>query len=64
MAEIESYLLEVGTVDRKKVMLMPEGVDSETLEQRGSWLESLCDEKGFTFCQRLHIFWYGNKRAT
>ncbi len=64
VAEIESYLLEVGTVDRKKVMLMPEGVDSETLEQRGSWLESLCDEKGFTFCQRLHIFWYGNKRAT
>ena len=62
--EIESYLEEVGEVDRGKVLLMPEGIDAETLEERASWLESLAAERGFAFCPRLHIAWYGNKRAT
>jgi len=64
IAEIESYLSEVGDVDRGKVLLMPEGIDAETLDQRTAWLEQLCSERGFTFCPRLHIQWYGNKRAT
>ena len=62
--EIESFLSEVGEVDRGKVLLMPEGIDAATLEQRATWLEPLCSERGFTFCPRKHIFWYGNKRAT
>ena len=62
--EIESFLSEVGEVDRSKVLLMPEGVDAATLEQRAIWLEPLCADRGFTFCPRQHIFWYGNKRAT
>ena len=62
--EIESFLSEVGEVDRSKVLLMPEGIDAATLEQRATWLEPLCSELGFTFCPRQHIFWYGNKRAT
>ena len=62
--EIEGYLKEVGEVDRAKVLMMPEGIDAETLRDRGSWLESLAAERGFAFCPRLHIAWYGNKRAT
>jgi len=64
LGEIETYLSEVGDVDRNKVLLMPEGIDSATLEQRATWLEPLCVDRGFTFCPRQHIFWYGNKRAT
>lgn len=62
--EIESFLTEVGQVDRSKVLLMPEGIDAATLQQRTTWLEPLCAERGFTLCPRQHIFWYGNKRAT
>ncbi len=64
IVEIESYITEVGSVDRNKVLLMPEGIDAETLSSRTGWLEGLCDEKGFAFCPRQHIAWYGNKRAT
>jgi 7-carboxy-7-deazaguanine synthase len=62
--EIEKYLTEVGNVDRSRVLLMPEGIDSETLNQRAVWLEPLCAERGFQYCPRKHIQWYGNKRAT
>ena len=54
----------VGLLISMEVLLMPEGIDAATLEQRATWLEPLCSERGFTFCPRQHIFWYGNKRAT
>ena len=62
--EIEAYLADVGEVDRSKVLLMPEGIDAGTLQHRAEWLEPLCVDRGFMFCPRQHIFWYGNKRAT
>ena len=64
LAEINTYLAEVKGVDRSQVMLMPEGIDQQTLIQRESWLKDICHQEGFTFCQREHIFWYGNKRGT
>ncbi len=62
--EIESYLEDVGDIDRAKVLLMPEGIDAETLNRRVEWLEPLCLSRGLTLCPRKHIEWYGNKRAT
>ena len=62
--EIETYLLEVGNIDREKVLLMPEGIDAETLNERATWLGPASADCGFTFCPRMHIAWYGNKRAT
>ena len=64
LAEIESFLSRLTTFARERVLLMPEGVDIFTLEKKAEWLEPLCREKGFAFCQRQHIFWYGNKRGT
>lgn len=69
--EIEDYLAAIESadqasrkLDRSMVLLMPEGVDDVALNERARWMKSICDERGFTFCQRKHIFWYGNKRAT
>jgi 7-carboxy-7-deazaguanine synthase len=69
LSEINAYLDEVrsflsGDLDRSRVLLMPEGIDTETLLQRQTWLEAICQREGFSFCQRHHIFWYGNKRGT
>ncbi len=62
--EILSYLKQIHPVDRKRVMLMPEGIDNATLTRRKQWLEPECKKLGFTFCPRMHIQWYGNQRGT
>jgi 7-carboxy-7-deazaguanine synthase len=62
--EIELFLAEVGDFDPQRVLLMPQGTELADLEQRESWLADVCDLQGFTLCRRLHILWYGNKRAT
>ena len=46
-----------------KVILMPEGVTVETLEERGAWIAELCKRYGFRFSPRLHIHLYGNRRG-
>ncbi len=64
LIEIEDMLSTLGNISRKRVMLMPEGIETQVLASRAEWLEPLCVAKGFTFCPRKHIEWYGNKRGT
>ena len=64
LQEINAYLDQIKNVDRTRVLLMPEGIDASTLNSRTHWMKELCQREGFTFCQREHIFWYGNKRGT
>lgn len=64
LPEIQTFLSELPLVSSDRVLLMPEGITQETLRQRATWLEEVCQTHGFTFCQRNHIFWYGNKRGT
>jgi 7-carboxy-7-deazaguanine synthase len=45
------------------VILMPEGVTAEALDQRGTWIANVCKQYGFRFSPRLHIHLYGNKRG-
>ena len=47
-----------------KVLLMPEGQDSESLNRRSQSLVELCKENGYRLCQRLHVDLFGNKRGT
>jgi 7-carboxy-7-deazaguanine synthase len=46
-----------------KVVLMPEGIDAETLNTRGVWLAEVCREFGYRFSPRLHVLLWGNKRG-
>jgi 7-carboxy-7-deazaguanine synthase len=62
--EVLALLAELPAADRDKVLLMPQGVTSEELAQRGPWLADVCKEHGFRFCPRLHIELYGNRRGT
>lgn len=52
------YQLEPG-----KVILMPEGVTAEVLNERGSWLAEVCRDKGYRFSTRLHIQLWGDVRG-
>lgn len=64
VAEIERYLREFPAARPERVLLMPEGTDAAELAARAVWLEPLCRERGFTFCPRKHIEWYGAVRGT
>ncbi len=62
--EIIEYLTQINPPDRAKVLLMPQGIEIESLAETEQWLIPLCDEHQFTYCPRKHIQWYGNKRGT
>ncbi len=62
LAEIEAMCLELGA-ERRHVILMPEGIDRDTLQQRGLWLTEVCKRMGYRFSPRLHIDLWGAKRG-
>jgi 7-carboxy-7-deazaguanine synthase len=64
LAEIESYLALLPSVDRSRVLLMPQGIDQADLAAKGVWLAELCREHELGFCPRKHIEWFGNGRGT
>ena len=64
VAEIVEFCDQLESVRPERVLLMPEGTEQAVLEQREPWLRTICDEHGFTFCPRMHVAWYGNRRGT
>lgn len=50
-------------IDASKVILMPEGRDAATLDQRAQWLADCCRDKGFRYGERLHVRLWGDKRG-
>ncbi len=64
LPEIEDYLNRLASFDRNRILLMPQGISTEELASRKTWLEPYCQENGFCFSPRKHIEWYGNKRGT
>ena len=47
-----------------QILLMPEGVDTQTLASRSPWLVDICKREGFRFCPRLQIELFGHTRGT
>lgn len=64
LPEILEFLQDTPSIENKKVLLMPEGVSEDELLAKEDWLKPICTNHGFKFCQRQHIFWYGNRRGT
>lgn len=64
LAEIEQLLSQLRGWNTDDVLLMPEGIDAQTLRDRAGWLAELCKEHGYRFCPRLHIELFGNLRGT
>ena len=57
--EVEGLVKKVG-IGADRIMLMPEGADVETLEQRSPQVKKWANERGWGFSSRLHIL--GNYR--
>jgi 7-carboxy-7-deazaguanine synthase len=63
--EIENLLGPIGSlVPPHKVQLMPQGVDLGTIRGRDESLIDLCKQRGYRYCNRLHIELFGNTRGT
>ncbi|MGB0290995.1 MAG: 7-carboxy-7-deazaguanine synthase QueE [Luteolibacter sp.] len=62
LAEIED-LLQTHEIPASKVILMPEGRDSATLDERAGWLAECCRKKGFRLGDRLHVRIWGDERG-
>jgi 7-carboxy-7-deazaguanine synthase len=62
LAEIE-VVRETCKAPVSSIILMPEGIDPETLRERGVWLAEICKEKGYRLSPRLHIDLWGNRRG-
>lgn len=62
--DVERYLAGFPTIDRARVMLMPQGTESETLRRHSEWLEPYCQTHDLRYCPRKHIEWFGLVRGT
>jgi 7-carboxy-7-deazaguanine synthase len=62
--EVRAYLAGFPEIDRRRVLLMPQGTQRAELAAVGQWLEPYCREQGLVFCPRRHIEWFGCCRGT
>jgi 7-carboxy-7-deazaguanine synthase len=62
--EVQEVLYQLPNVNRSRVLLMPQGVTRQELDERAPWLVEVCKEHGFRYCPRLHIELWGNRRGT
>lgn len=62
--EIHDLLGQLPQIPPDRVLLMPEGTDSETLHRRGAALVPYCLRTGWRLCPRLHIDLFGNTKGT
>ena len=64
LAEVERFLEHFPNVRSNRVLLMPQGTSQDELHSRGMWLKSASLERGWTFCPRKQIEWFGPIRGT
>ena len=62
--EVSTYLLQFPEADPRRILMMPQGVTKEQLDQRTDWLKPACAQRGWAFCPRRQIEWFGSLRMT
>ncbi len=62
--EVLRFLDELVDYDGQRVLLMPQGITTDALDQQAQWLVPWCSDHHVRYCSRAHIHWYGNTRGT
>ena len=62
--EVEEYLSLFHGIVPSQILLMPQAIDVETMHQKAMWIEPFCSTKGYRYCPRMQLVWYGNERRT
>lgn len=61
--EIDDLLTQLGPYDPANILLMPQGVTKEELDERSPWIINICKKRSFRFSPRMHISLFGNVRG-
>ena len=62
LAEVKQLIKQIGNVEKRKIMLMPQAATREELLKKSKMVAEICKENNYVFCQRLHItLWNGQK---
>jgi 7-carboxy-7-deazaguanine synthase len=64
LPEVDRYLLKLPDIEHERVLLMPQGTDQQQLDVRAAWLRPYCRERGYIYCPRKQIEWFGPVRGT
>ena len=64
ISEIKNLLSLLPPAPFHQILLMPEGIDFQTLAEKAGWLVEVCKREGFRFCPRLQIELFGHTRGT
>ena len=64
LVEIKGYLEQFPDVQPRRVYLMSQAVDADTMRTKAEWIIPFCDDHGFHYCPRMQLVWYGNQRGT
>lgn len=64
LPEVEEYLTHLHGIVPNRVLLMPQATDAETMQKKAMWIEPFCFAKGYRYCPRMQLVWYGNQRRT
>jgi 7-carboxy-7-deazaguanine synthase len=64
LLEVDRWLAEFPQARQDRVLLMPQGTDAKALGSIENWLAPHCRDRGFVYCPRKHIEWYGARRGT
>jgi len=65
LPEIEEAIASIGLeIPPWRILLMPEGTDEAVLKSRQADVLAICRERGYRYCDRLHIHLFGNTKGT
>ena len=63
LSEIQQIIEQIGKVDSKRVMLMPQARTREELLAKSPMVAEMCKQTGFAFGQRLQLLLWNNQRG-
>ncbi len=63
LLEIEEYLERLGDVRPERVLLMPMAIDVATMREKAEWITAYAGPRGYRYCPRMQLEWYGNRRG-
>jgi len=62
--DVVAYLQAFPLVAAERVLLMPQGRTAAEVAERAEWIEPTCAERGWIFCPRKQLEWFGAVRRT
>ena len=64
LIEIQEYLATLGNVQNGRVLLMPMATDVGQMRAKSEWIVPFATQRGYRYCPRMQLEWYGNRRGT